>query len=390
MKKYIPNDSDLKRETTWAFAFTLGFSYLSILLFHPEISWTQKLILLIAGLFYLTFSLKTVIPFNQSPWGQGLFFTVVILTGTFIVSFSRTHAFLAMMPIPAIAALFLPRWSMLTVSFFVVIGEITAFGLNFGWNGVRDNLMMTLSAVIFVMTFAHVAAKEMATRDEAQRLAVELGDANRKLREYMQQAEELAAVKERNRIAREIHDSLGHYLTAIHMQISAARAVMPQNPERAWDAVEKVQRLAGESLTEVRRAVATLRVTPLEGKQLPDVLMDLVESSRTQRLETVFEIKGAVRRLEPQTELAIYRLVQEGLTNTQKHAEASLVKVLLDFDTSDVVRVIVSDNGNGCKDWQQNGYGLIGLRERLHLCGGQVKISTRPGEGFTLTAEVRG
>jgi signal transduction histidine kinase len=103
-----------------------------------------------------------------------------------------------------------------------------------------------------------VAVREQRGRAEVQRLADELGVANRQLREYAGQVEELAAARERNRMAREIHDTLGHYLTAVNMQLEAARALLATDPEKAADGMSKALALTHEGLADVRRSVATL------------------------------------------------------------------------------------------------------------------------------------
>jgi signal transduction histidine kinase len=389
MSKYLFNEKNLLGAGL-AFIFTVGTSYVNILI-DPEFAWTHKLMLIAVGLVYIVFGMEAISPLCRTRFGKFTYFSLIVFMGSFIVWQSRYNAFLVMMPIPALAAFVLQsRWGKVVVYLFVIFGEITAYALNFGWPGVRGNLTMIVSAVAFVAAFAHVAAKEMESRTKAQQLTVDLSEANQKLRSYAFQVEELAAEKERNRISRELHDSLGHYLTAIHMQINAAQAVLAQDPKRAMDAMGKVQTLAGEGLSEVRRAVAALRVTPLAGKSLINVLEELVESSCEIGLFTVFELKGAPRRLEPQLELAIYRVVQEGLTNIRKHAQADKAWIVLDYEAPNTLKVLVRDNGKGAQNKAGEGFGLLGLRERLHLCGGQLKISSDSGKGFTLEAEVPG
>jgi signal transduction histidine kinase len=216
-----------------------------------------------------------------------------------------------------------------------------------------------------------------------------LGEANRKLREYAAQAEELATVKERNRLAREIHDGLGHYLTAINMQIAAGRAVMEGDPSLAQGPLGKAQELAQTGLAEVRRSVAALRASPLDNRPLREAVGALVDECRAAGIATEYAVHGEVRALAPQAEMTLYRVAQEGLTNVRRHAQASSAEIVLDYRQADGVRMTVHDNGLGSDD-PSGGFGLLGVRERVHLLGGEVHIETAPGEGFTLWVEVPG
>jgi signal transduction histidine kinase len=243
-----------------------------------------------------------------------------------------------------------------------------------------------LAAVVFVAVFTRIATNEELARREVERLLAELGEANRKLRAYAVQAEELATTKERNRLAREIHDGLGHYLTAVHVQIRAARAVMGQDVERAEDALSKAERLSREALEDVRRSVAALRVSPVEGQPLPDALAPLIEGARTSGLDVGFEVTGSPRSLSPPAELTLYRAAQEGLTNVRKHAGASHVEVALAYRDDEVV-LTVQDDGQGAAA-PEGGFGLLGLRERVQLLGGEMDVTTSPGRGFNLKVQV--
>jgi signal transduction histidine kinase len=243
-------------------------------------------------------------------------------------------------------------------------------------------------AVAFVVGFTQVAMRERKARTEVERLAGELGEANRQLREYAAQAEDLATVKERNRLAREIHDSLGHYLTVINVQIEAARTVMKGDPAHALDALGKAQALAQEGLADVRRSVAALRSGPENGP-LPKTIAALVEECRTTGMNATLIVNGTQRSLPPQAELTLYRAAQEGLTNARKHAKAKHLRVTLDYSPADKVRLLVEDDGSGSDD-ASGGFGLLGVRERVQLLGGEVHIRTTPGRGFTLEVEVPG
>jgi signal transduction histidine kinase len=220
---------------------------------------------------------------------------------------------------------------------------------------------------------------------EAQARA-ELAVVNQKLREYAANAEALAVAQERNRLAREIHDGLGHYLTAINMQLRAAQAVSEQDPAQAKAALGNAQTLAQEALADVRRSVSALRADPASSRPLPETLSRLLAETQASGLETSFSLAGAPRALPPQVEFTLYRVVQEGLTNVRKHARAGRVDLQLEY-RPDCVRLSLQDDGAGAAALGE-GFGLLGLQERVGLVGGVFRTQTAPGEGFNLQIEI--
>ena len=194
---------------------------------------------------------------------------------------------------------------------------------------------------------------------------------------------------ERNRLAREIHDSLGHYLTVVNVQIEAARAVMESDSDQALDALNKAQSLTKEGLGEVRRSVAALRASPIEGKSLPDLIEGLVEECRVAGIVAEFTLSGEHRSLSMAQKQTLFRAAQEGLTNVRKHARASRVDVLLEYEGEKVVRLHIEDNGVGIDpDELENGFGLLGIQERVQLLGGKVRVESVPNQGFVLEVEL--
>jgi signal transduction histidine kinase len=132
-----------------------------------------------------------------------------------------------------------------------------------------------------------------------------------------------------------------------------------------------------------------LRAAPEYHESLPELLMALREEACAAGMPTRFTISGAPRSLGPQAEQAIYRAAQEGLTNAQKHARASHVDLTLDYSDARLTRLVVQDDGQGAADIE-GGFGLVGLRERIHLLGGSLGIRTAPGAGFQLTVDMPG
>jgi signal transduction histidine kinase len=276
------------------------------------------------------------------------------------------------------------RW---VVYFALAAVVVLPLGLRYEtWHTALINGLTLIIIILFMAMFAHLRLNEQRARERAERLAVELGEANLQLAAYATQAEELAMTQERNRLAREIHDNLGHYLTIVNVQIEAARVVMDSDPGRALEAMNKAQELTQKGLARVRQSVAALRESPVSNRSLSEAIASLVEKAQSTGIVTEFQVAGEPQTLEHKIALALYRAAQEGLTNVQRHASASRVDVLLDYQPAEV-RLQVQDNGVGAAE-TDGGFGLLGIRERMQLRGGGLEIHTGVGHGFCLTASV--
>jgi signal transduction histidine kinase len=258
-----------------------------------------------------------------------------------------------------------------------------------GWEHVPLALSGFSVAVAFAVVFTRIAVSAEQARAVGERLAAELGEANVKLREHALQAEELAATRERNRLAREIHDGLGQYLTVIHVQLEAAYSTLGSDPATAASAIDKARSMNQVALQEVRRSVSTLRTSPLQDRPLDEALRQLVAENGAAGLHVEWQVLGSRRALSPQAALTVYRAAQEGLTNCRKHSGVSAARMMADYREPERVRLTVSDDGAGSTDARE-GFGLLGLKERAHLVGGTVAVRTTPGQGFALEVEVPG
>ena len=255
------------------------------------------------------------------------------------------------------------------------------------WDTALVNGLIISVGIFFSVLASQMRLNEHYARERAEALSRQLEIANRQLVEYASQAEELAATQERNRLAREIHDNLGHYLTIVNVQIEAAKVTCESDPARALDALNKAQDMARKGLNSVRESVVALRVSPVENRPLADAILELIEESKESGVAVEFKMIGDSRPVESKSALALYRVVQEGLTNVRKHADASRVDVILDFTQPDHVRLTVQDDGSGAAD-TSGGFGLIGIRERIQLVGGEFRVDTMPGKGFLLEVSV--
>lgn len=207
------------------------------------------------------------------------------------------------------------------------------------------NLLLFSTGLIFIITMARVVHKEKASRVHAEQLLSQLEVSHQQLKAYAEQVEELATTKERNRLARDIHDSLGHSLTIINVQLEKALAFRQRNPEEAVQAVSDAKRLASEALRDVRRSVGTLRATN-STFSFTGAMNALVESMRGEQLTIEMSITGSDQDFSRQMLMALYRAAQEGLTNIQKHASASAVQLHIDFRETEA-SLTLTDNGSG-------------------------------------------
>jgi signal transduction histidine kinase len=244
----------------------------------------------------------------------------------------------------------------------------TAFALRDPlWSALLQAEVAFGSGMAFVFVFSRIARREHRARAERAR------------------------AEERNRIAREIHDGLGHYLTVVHVQLEAARSTLASDPERASVALARAQQLTHEGLGEIRRSVGLLRGSTPVRPPLLEALGALVDDAIAAGMATRLRVEGSPRRLTEPIEFTLFRAAQEALTNARRHARASRVTITVEFTGTASVRLRVEDDGIGASDAASDaagGFGLVGMRERAALIGGALAITTGPGQGFALELEV--
>lgn len=338
-------------------------------------------LLLIFGLLH-TFGYRNTQTTKQLTWYFAAQ-TVLVTCLTGIASPSDAFTFLFFV-LGVQAMIVLPtRWGLAWIGLFFTIDSfwgITQHGIN----GIVEALF-NVAVYLFTALFGYAIQTAESARLRNQELLIDLQAAQDKIKD-------LAVSEERNRLAREIHDGLGHYLTATTMQIQGAKAVLESTGAAAQapvalGALGKAETLLQEALTDVRRSVAALRITEGDNRPLPETLTDLVRTHHApEQLDVQFMLQGTPRSLNPQVELTLCRVAQEGLTNVHKHAQASRVTITLGYEC-DRVRLTLADNGKGMSA-ETGGYGLIGLRERVQLVGGTVTIQSTQGQGFQLDVEI--
>lgn len=203
-----------------------------------------------------------------------------------------------------------------------------------------------------------------------------------------ERSQQLGVIEERNRLAREIHDTLAQGLSGIALKLETTQAFLEgERVEEAATWLAKTIELTRHNLEEARRSVLDLRATPLAGHNLVEALQALVEEV-SDPLIGQFEVTGTYQTLEQRAELGLYRIAQEALNNIQKHAACTSFQLQLHYEAAQVI-LRVTDTGQGFKTEEHpDGFGLIGIRERVHLLHGQLSIESTPAAGTQLEVQI--
>ncbi|MFG6101378.1 sensor histidine kinase [Leptothoe sp. EHU-05/26/07-4] len=202
-----------------------------------------------------------------------------------------------------------------------------------------------------------------------------------------QEVETLATDLERTRIARDIHDSLGHTLTTLNVQLEVAQTLYSQQPDQSLQALNRAKILSSQSLQEVRRAVSTIRHGTFN---LPDALTGLVEQIQQAHATEPLKIETRISlpTLPLQVNQQLFLIIKEGLTNIQKHAQASTVKLWAQQTTEGIAMGLADDGVGFVPEASNSGYGLRGMQERVQLLGGQMTIQSTLGKGTLIQVTV--
>jgi signal transduction histidine kinase len=271
---------------------------------------------------------------------------------------------------------------------------------NWNWSHLYVSLLSLFPAFVFVAVFSLMFRILDIQKEHAERLLhqleesnAELGEAHKQLQSYANEVEELTIVRERTRMAREIHDTLGHYLSILTIQLETISKLQERDPARAAVEIAGARRVASQSMQEVRNAIATLRPTSIATLSLTQAITQLGKEfeQNTTETELTFDLDTQLPPISPDLQVALYRAAQETLTNVRKHAHASKVLVRLRYE-DELLELVVLDNGSSVSsddsDNQPGGFGLIGLRERIELLGGQVTYGPGEPAGYRVCIQI--
>jgi len=224
-------------------------------------------------------------------------------------------------------------------------------------------------------------------RREITTLYQRLEETHGQLQRYAVQVEQLAVVRERARLAQEIHDTVAHALTGIIVQVDCGRRLVREQPARAIEALGKAEMLARQGLDEIRRAVRAVRPEALEAAGGLAAVRRLARDFQgSTGIAVLLQTQGAVRPLPAAAEVVLYRAFQEALTNAVRHAQARRVEAALQY-VGEGVELRITDDGVGT-DGPGQVAGLSGIAERAESLGGWARFGGRAGEGFEVTVFV--
>ena len=271
---------------------------------------------------------------------------------------------------------------------------------NWNWPRVYPSLAELLPAFALVAVFSLAMRIQEEQRERAELLLRQLEESNaelerahKQLREYADEVEDLTIVRERTRLAREIHDILGHHLSILNIQLETICKLQERDPARAAIEIMEARRVAAQSMQEVRNAVAALRPTSIATLSLTGALAQLGKEFEQNAPDTTLtlDLEAEIPVLSPDISAALYRATQEALTNIRKHAQASKVLLRLRYEES-MIELLVLDNGQGASASRNqqpgSGFGLVGMRERIELLGGRVTHGPAEQGGYRVMVRV--
>ncbi|AFZ09811.1 integral membrane sensor signal transduction histidine kinase [Oscillatoria nigro-viridis PCC 7112] len=256
------------------------------------------------------------------------------------------------------------------------------------WEWRFSNVLLFGLTLVFALLLINALIAERQSREQLEIAHDKLALTHEQLRHYALRIEDQATLQERNRIAREIHDGLGHTLAAQTIQLNNALLFWKSEDEKALEFLKQAKQLGSEALLEIRKSVSVLRSNPLQGLSLESAIDKLLQNF--QRM-TAIEVSNSIRLpvlLSQEMNTTLYRIVQESLTNIHKHADATMVTVGLQQHAGQVY-LSIADNGKGFDPAQNTtGFGLQGMRERVAAAGGQFAIYSKSGNGCRISVSL--
>jgi signal transduction histidine kinase len=329
---------------------------------------------------------------------------LVALGSTLPIAWRRVH--------PIAAALVATAVWLVPTDGYLYLGYVAAFILYYslaahvaGWRPVVAVAALGTAASIVSAAVRSEIAGEYFGALPAVIIPVVVGRVVRRLREQARRLEELtvhleherelaersAVTDERARIARELHDVVAHGVSVIAIQADAAEAALDRDPELARAPLATIRRSARQALEEMRHLLGVLREDGDGGELAPQPglaqLEELVEHARAAGVAVRLEVTGTPRELPPGLDLSAYRIVQEALTNVRKHAGGAGATVRVGWQPR-TLALEVRDGGRAATNGHGGGHGLVGMRERVRLHGGELHAGPADGGGFAVSARL--
>lgn len=328
-------------------------------------------------------------------------FTLTFMSGFFASPLLRILGYVVVCGVVVQARLAMGRrelWVLVgVVSLAILLDLFLIQGL--GLSTIPDLSVMQmglwLAGLAFIHSLTGLGTQERTARLHNEKLVRELTAAQKQLRLYAAHVEELAIMRERARVAREMHDTLAQGLSAIKMHLETGCTIFARQPDVAYQHMASARALAGEHLQEARKTILELRCDALEGQSLPGALATLAANwQASEGTATCYispELEGM--SLPPPVVLACYRIAQEALHNAVHHGQARHVALELSVEAGDLC-LTITDDGSGFDPAELNisdpettrGFGLIGMQERTALLNGRLEIASAAGVGTQVAA----
>lgn len=329
------------------------------LLVSLHFSYNGFLLLVFADVFYHSRDMYSLL--------EKRYWLVFILLSFGLLLVTDVNVLATIMPLPAIDTY---------ISFLPVYLRISLIFIK--------NLLTSLNLIVFIISlisYIMFAIREKHNLEEEVRMVSQV---NAELNSYVALTEKITEDRERKRISREIHDTLGHALTGISAGIDAVRVLVDINPDKAKEQLASVSDVVREGIVDVRRSLNKLRPDALEGRTLKDALCKVIkEYQEVSQVDIVFSYEWETIDLSVAVEDIIFRVVQESITNSVRHGHAS--KVTIHFYEEEDFVMSIQDNGVGAEDITF-GYGLMQMRERLAIIGGRITFDGN--DGFKTTIHI--
>ncbi|WP_159436047.1 sensor histidine kinase [Anaerosalibacter sp. Marseille-P3206] len=252
------------------------------------------------------------------------------------------------------------------------------------WKENLFDIMIMLASIAFYSLVGYSYKVLYKEKAKVEKLNNKLEESYKTLKEQSEEIEKLTVEKERNRVAQEIHDYLGHSLVALNMNLDVAANIIERDPKKAKDIIVKSKNVAKDSMDSLRLAVYALR-----DKEKHFILKESIEKlieniSHEDKISVDLQFDENVEKFPPEYKNIIYRTVQEALTNGITHGKANRFNINI-YIKSNQVHFTIEDNGVGCKEIVK-GNGLYGIEDRINSIGGHIRYTTKAGSGFKIKA----
>ncbi len=248
------------------------------------------------------------------------------------------------------------------------------------------NILTAFNFICFVFFCIQVIKQQKDTIEEKERLYSQLEKANRELKNYADIKERMGQTKERNRIAREIHDTVGHSLTGISVGVDTCIAIIDNNPDIVKRQLQVISAVAKDGIADIRRSVRALQDDDLQNElSLEDLIQDMLEkASLSSGIQINFTNNFGQKDFKADEKNTIFRVIQESVTNSIRYSKTKRIDITMDKNDNNLL-LVVRDYGQGCKSFEP-GFGTSHIRERVEMLHGSIEFMTT--NGFTVKAEI--